>query len=323
MRKTGLFLLTFSLVFLLVLGGFNGLAEAEYPEQTITFVSWASEGGGSDRFNNAIKHAVDENDLSPEPVVTICKPGGGGAMGMSYTMSQPADGYNVLKVTTNLVLTPLTKNVPYGPENFIPIARMAIEPEVLYVQGESDWETIDDFLDYARNNKVKAGMYGTGTQNHVSLLALADQLDTDFNYVPYDGGGKAIAALLGGHVDVVVSEPSEVAGQVEAGKLKPLLVFSKERVSIYPDVPAFAAKFDADIEVMQFRGYVVKEGTPDEVVTYLRNLFEEAYNTAELQDYMKSNNMEPSLLKGEEFYTFVDDQVALYEDFLTKVGLIE
>src|SRR6056297_2334734 len=128
MRKNGLFLLTFSLVFLLVLGGFNGLADAKFPEKTVTFVSWASEGGGSDRFNNALKHAIDENDLSSEPIVTICKPGGGGAMGMSYTMSQPADGYNVLKVSTNLVLTPLTKNVPYSHENFIPIARMAIEP---------------------------------------------------------------------------------------------------------------------------------------------------------------------------------------------------
>ncbi len=316
-------IIVLTLTFLLVLGGLVSAGAADYPDKTITFVAWASAGGGSDRFNQAVKHSVDENNLTDVPVVTICKPGGGGAMGMSYVMSQPADGYNVLKVTTNLVLTPLTKNIPYDYENFIPIARMAIEPEVLYAKSGTGLDTIQEFTKYAASNNVIAGMYGTGTQNHIALLALADEMGIDVKYVPFKGGGEAIASLLGGHVDIAVSEPSEVAGQVEAGKLKPVLVFSKERIQSYPDTPTFKEVFDSNVEVMQFRGYVVKEGTPPEVVEYLRDLFEDAYNGDELQEYMAQNNMEPAFLRGDEFFSFVKDQVIMYDKFLKNIGLID
>lgn len=322
MKKIGLFLLVLLIGGMLIFGAESTRA-ADFPEKRITLFSWASEGGGSDRFNNALKRGIDENDLYNHPVVTDCKPGGGGATGMSHLQSQDADGYNVLKVTTNLVLTPLTKEFEYNYEDFEPIARMAIEPEILYVKSDADWNTIDEFEDYAQDNDVKAGMYGSGTQNHVALLVLADEIGESFKYVPYDGGGKAISALLGGEVDIVVSEPSEVESQVEAGEVRPLLTFSKERLPVYPGTPTLADKYNTDTEVMQFRGYVVKEGTPEERVDYLRDLFEEVYDTDEVQDYMAKNNMEPSFLKGEEFFDFVEDQKKIYEKFLSEEGMVD
>ena len=112
--------------------------------------------------------------------------------------------------------------------------------------------------------------------------------------------------VLAGDVDAAVTAPSEVSDQRESGEVEYALHFSGQELELYPDVPYVNQAFGTEIVVEQFRGAVVHGDTPDERVEYLRDLFEDIYNTDEFEAYADNNNVNPAFLRGEEFYNYVE-----------------
>ena len=132
---------------------------SDYPSEEVTFVAWASRGGGSDTITRqGYVRPIRKNNLFPVSVRAINKVGGGGETGMKYTLNQPADGHTVLNVSTNLIVTPLSRDIGITYKDFTPIARMGIEPEVLVIRADDDrFSNIKEFREYARNNTVMSG----------------------------------------------------------------------------------------------------------------------------------------------------------------------
>lgn len=296
---------------------------SNYPVDPVTFVIWASRGGGSDTITRqGYIRPIEKNDMFPVPVKATNKVGGGGEVGMRYTLNQPPNGYTVLNVSTNLIVTPLSRDIGITYKDFTPVARMGIEPEVLVIRSDDDrFNSIEEFKQYAQENRVKIGTFSVGTQDHTTTFLLKERSNMDIEIVPYSGGGKQISALLGGEIDASILQPSEMAAQHEAGKVEYILQFSEEKLSQFPELPYVSQVFDFSIKIEQLRGTVMHGETPPERVEWMREKFRAIYETDEFKQYAENNNVSPSLLVGEEFGDYLDKVNQQIESVFKKNNL--
>lgn len=305
----------------LLLGVGTGIAVAEmYPNKSIEMVAWASPGGGSDRMCRAFAKAF--GNYIDQEIYVINKKGGGGAVGMSYVQSKPADGYTLLGVTNNLVFTPLSKpEFKYNYKNFEPIVMWGFDPKVIAVGAETPYKTIEDLVAAAKTQpgQIKFGLFGTGTDDHIISVMLAQEAGVKFGWVPFDSGGEQLAAMLGGHVAAMVTEYQEVATQVEAGKVRILAAATGQRLDSLPDVPTMIEK-GWDVVVPKFRGLVVKKGVPDAAKDYLIAKSLTAIQDPIFKSYLKNSMIEPYFLVGGEFDELIAKQQVKFGQILKELG---
>jgi putative tricarboxylic transport membrane protein len=308
-------------VSMILLGISNGpVLAADYPTKSVEMVAWASPGGGSDRMCRSFAKAIEA--VLPETVFVVNKPGGGGAVGMAYVQSKPADGYTLLGVTNNLVFTPLTKpDLKYSAKDFAPIVMWGFDAKGIAVAADGPYKTIEDLVNAAKQKpgEVKIGTFGLGTDDHITGYLLGSEAGAKFGFVPFDSGGEQLAALLGGHIGATVAEGQEIGGQVEAGKVRILAVATEQRMEGLPDVPTMKEK-GWNVVVPKFRGLVVKKGTPPEVVDYLISRSLMAVQTPTFKDYLKKSMIEPNFLVGEGFAELIQDQEQTFGKVLKELG---
>jgi tripartite-type tricarboxylate transporter receptor subunit TctC len=313
--------LVFIAAAMILLGLASGMASAQnYPTKTIEMVAWASPGGGSDRMCRAFAKAASE--VFDEEIYVINKKGGGGAVGMSYVQSRPADGYTLLGVTNNLVFTPLTKpDFKYSYKDFQPIIMWGFDPKVIAVGSTTPYKSIEDLVAAAKKDpgQIKFGLFGMGTDDHIISVILGQEADVKFGYVPFDSGGEQLAAMLGGHVDAMVTEYQEVRSQVEAGKVRILAVATPQRLDSLPDVPTMREK-GWNVVVPKFRGLVVKKGVPDAVKDYLIAKSLAAIQQPVFKDYLKNSMIEPYFLVGQDFEELIAEQQVKFGEILKSLG---
>ena len=137
--------------------------------------------------------------------------------------------------------------------------------------------------------------------------------------MPFDGGGEQLAALLGGHIDAHISEVSEVKAQLDAERVRVIAVATEERLVEMPGVPTLKEK-GWDVVLPKFRGVVVKNGTPDEVVEYLISTFQKVIQTPLFQTYLTNSMIESRVLVGEDFRKLIQQQEEQFSSILKELG---
>ncbi|MCS7239886.1 MAG: tripartite tricarboxylate transporter substrate binding protein [Candidatus Bipolaricaulota bacterium] len=304
-----------------LLGILGSVAFAGYPEKPVEIVAWASPGGGSDVMCRTFAKALETVGF-PQPLYVVNKPGGSGAVGMTYVQGKPADGYTILGVTNNLIFTPLTTpGFQYSFRDFEPILMFGYDPKYIVVASNSRYQTIEDLVNFAKAHpgEVKVGTFGPGSDDHVVGMQLAQVAGVEFNFIPFDSGGEILASLLGGHIDAQVAELSEVKGQLDAGAVRILAVATAERVRTLPDVPTLKEK-GWDVALPKFRGFMVKKGTPAEVVQILIDWAVKAVQSDVFQAYLEAQHLEPALVVGPDFTKILVDYEAAVKDVLQALG---
>lgn len=291
-----------------------------YPSKPIELVAWAAPGGGSDRMCRIFARAAE--GILPHRTYVINKSGGGGSVGMAYVQSRPADGYTLLGVTNNLVFTPLTRpGLQYSSKDFTPLIMWGFDAKVVAVSAASPYGTIEDLVNAARRmpGSLKIGTFGLGSDDHIIGYMLGQASQSTFGFVPFDGGGEQLAALLGGHIDAHISEVSEVKAQLDAERVRVIAVATEERLAEMPEVPTLKEK-GWDVVLPKFRGVVVKKGTPDEVVEYLISTFQKVIQTPLFQTYLTNSMIEPRVLVGEDFRKLIQQQEEQFSSILKELG---
>ena len=211
---------------------------ADFPSETITLVTWSSAGGGGDVLGRHLQGPLSK--VAKVPVVIVNKPGGSGAVAMEYAEKMKPDGYHLLIVTASGVMTPHIAGTRLSVADFKGVVRVQMDPEVMMVKADSPYKTAKDVIEAKKANPGTIKFSGGFLGNIDSLLCYqifkAAGIEK-FDYVPYSGGGgEAMTALLGGHVQVLFGNPSEVAPQVEAGQIRLVGVATAERLEGLPDV---------------------------------------------------------------------------------------
>ena len=236
-----------------------------YPEKPITFVVPYSAGGSSDTLVRGMQPFLEK--AMGATIVPKNITGGGGAVGMSQALfSSKADGYTVTLPSNAVFGLEGLGNVPWKHEDFDTIARIITEDYSITVRADSPWKTLDEFVDFAKANpgKIKMGFSGFGSSTHIVAAAFADQFGLEFQFVPYKGGSKTVAATMGGHIDANTHHPAETKAGVDAGKLRVLATMGPKRSNLYPDVPTMQ-ELGHEWVVSQWRGISMPKGVSDEV----------------------------------------------------------
>lgn len=297
-----------------------GGSQGAYPQKQIELIVPYAAGGGTDSVARAF--ADSANKVLPESIGVVNKTGGGGAVGMSEGSKAKPDGYKVTLVTVELTTLPPLGLATFKPDDFKPVARLNADPAAITVKADAPWNTIEEFLDYAKQNpgKVRIGNSGTGAIWHLAATALEQKAGAKFNHIPFDGANPAVTALLGGHIEAVSVSPAEVASQVEAGKVKMLAVMADNRVDKFKDVPTLKEK-GIDLSIGTWRGLAVPKDTPDDVVAVLKDAAQKVTEDKAFTGVLEKMNLGVSFADDAAFKESIQKDSELFGKLVTDLGL--
>jgi tripartite-type tricarboxylate transporter receptor subunit TctC len=213
----------------------------------------------------------------------------------------------------------------YKREDFVPIALLNADPTVLAIRKEAPWKSVADFVADAkkRPGEIKyssSGMYGT---LHVAMEMFAHAAGIKLRHIPTQGGGPALTALLGGHVDAFAVGPSVIASQLKAGTVRVLACWGAKRLASMPDIPTFIELGYKDVEFYIWAGLFAPKATPPEIVKILREATKKAAHSAEFKNAMDKLNTPIYYLDGPDFQKFWDEDAARLARAIRNIGKVE
>jgi tripartite-type tricarboxylate transporter receptor subunit TctC len=299
----------------------------DYPSKPITLVVPFPPGGVAEIVGRPL--AVELEKSLRQPVLIINRPGAGGAVGMASVARAPGDGYTLLMGLSSISIFPVSdringKTPAYELKDFAPIALITADPTVLVVRTDGPYKTLKDFVDAAKANPGKinyssSGVYGT---LHVSMEIFANAAGIKLFHVPYQGGGPAVTALLGGQVEALASGPAPAIGQIRGGKMRALASWSSERLALLPEIPTFK-ELGYDAEFYIWTGVFAPAATPAELLSKIRNAVRQAATSAEFKSAMDKVQTPVSYLDAPEFQKYWERDAARLKVALEKIGKIE
>jgi putative tricarboxylic transport membrane protein len=294
--------------------------------QGLEIVVPAAPGGGWDQTGRAMQSALQEGDLaSGIQVVNI--PGAGGTIGLAQFVSSKEGQGNAL-MTGGLVMLGaiLTNQSPVTLEQVTPIARLTGEYEVIVVPASSDVQTLDDLIAKFKEDpqSVSWGGGSAGGTDHMLVGLIAKEVGVEpsgVNYVPFAGGGEALASILGGHVSAGVSGYQEFVGQIETGDLRALAISSAERLEGV-DIPTLKEN-GVDVELTNWRAVFAPPGISDEDKKALGDAVGQMVESEAWQNTLKDRAWLNLYLPPDEFAQFLEQDRQQVETVLKDIGLVQ
>jgi putative tricarboxylic transport membrane protein len=317
-------LLRLSLVAVALAAGGAAAAERFTPTRPVEAVVHTGPGGGNDLLARAVALMLEKERLVPVRLQVVNKPGGNGNVALAYLAQKRGDKNTIGFFSSNMLVSYLVSaEAKITVRDLTPIARLVLEPTVVAVKADSPYRTLADFIEAARKRPgqlKQAGGSITSRDNVVRQL-LQQSTGARWAFISFPGGGERIAALLGGHVDVMVIEPEEASEHIRAGKLRVLAQVTERRLPAFSDVPTLKeAGFDVPV-VPQVRGVVAPPGVPKENVEYWQEVFRKLTETASWKKYVADNQFEDGYQPGAELATFMDGFTDRMRAILADAGV--
>ncbi|SFG63618.1 putative tricarboxylic transport membrane protein [Desulfotomaculum arcticum] len=303
----------------------NESEQVNYPEKPINFVVPWSAGGGSDRMARMVADVIQSEKILPQPLVVVNKPGGSAAVGMNEVATKKGDPYTIIGIVSAQISNPLTTGAEVKASTFKPIAALALDEYMLFTKADSDLQSLNDVVEYAKANpgKLTVGGTGTGAEDQICLGLLQKSAGIKTEYVPFDSGGEVMSSLLGGHIQLAWANPSEAASQLKAGMVKAIGIMAPERISAYPDVPTFKEQ-GVDAEFRQIRGISGTPDMPDYAVKALADAMKKVSESERWQtEYIEKNGLTSQYMGPDEFAQAINDAEQEYKEVLTDLGQIK
>lgn len=301
-------------------------ASAQYPDRPITLVVPYGPGGAADLSARMIAGAAPTH--LGQPILAVNRTGAAGVVGSNFVINSKPDGYTLLsaRVGSQMGVPAMNKTIPYKWDEFTFIGMTEINPFVLVVNAKSEIKTFDDFIAQLKAGKeMTYSSAGVGTLLHIAVAVMANTTDTDFEnmtHVPYKGGGKARAAVVGGQVDFSFQNLSAVAGALEAGQLRALMVTMPERQSIIPDVPTAKEVGHTDLEkIIGWSAVYGPPGLPKEIVSKWADTLTALKEDKAWNRMTKSLGNIVTIMSPEQTKAFVADQYKVFDETMVKLGL--
>lgn len=269
----------------------TGYAQTSFPQRDVTLIVPWNAGGSNDVAARALDPLLREQGIK---IVIENVVGATGTIGMRRVANAAPDGYTIGMGTSSTLALIAQGKTPLKNSDFTHLARVSTDPLLLLVPSTAPQKSLEDFIQYMKSNpdKVTIGTPGNYNLNHIFASMTARAAGVNFVNVPYTGGSKVVADLLGQHVDSGVLKPSETLGQIQENLLKPLGVFANERLEMFPDIPTFKDKgFDVFPygPVVQMAYVVAPANLPADVRTKLITAFRNAITDPRFKEFAKKN----------------------------------
>src|SRR5215813_11786972 len=307
------------------------VAGAWGPTKPIDFVVPAGTGGGADQMARLISGIGEKNKLSPRPLLVINKSGGAGAEGFLEVKGRKGDAHTIVITLSNLFTTPLHTGIPFSWRDLTPVARLALDEFVLWVNADTPYKTAKEYLAAVKEQTSKPGqmkMGGTGSAQEDQILTI--QLEqampgTKFTYVPFKGGGEVCVNLVGKHVDSTVNNPIECVSHWKAGRVRPLAVFDATHIpeAEWKEIPTVKEALGTDIQYLMLRGIFGAPDMPKDAVDWYIGFLKKVYETPDFKEYMKQGALKPAFATGAEYVKWLEENDKLHRDLMAKGGLLK
>jgi len=310
-----------------------GPATAWEPTKSVEFIIPAGTGGGADQMARFTQGVVAKHNLMKQSVVPINKSGGAGAEGFLDVKASKGDAHKIVITLSNLFTTPLATGVPFSYKDLTPVAMLALDNFVLWVNAETPYQSPKEYLEAVKKagpNKFKMGGTGSKQEDQIITVAVEKALGVKFTYIPYKGGGEVATQLVGKHVDSTVNNPIEAVAQWRAGKLRALCVFDAQRMPYKNKVTETMSWYDiptcrdsgVPMEYLMLRGIFMPSGVSPDVVSFYVELFKKVRDTAEWQRFMEEGAFNQTFMAGKEYVDWVAKADALHRELMQEAGFL-
>ena len=306
------------------LAAMAALAQDYKPARTVEVVVHTGPGGGNDVLARAVALMVEKEKLLPVRLQVVNKPGGNGNVALAYLAEKKGDPNTIGFFTGNMLSNMLVSaEAKVTLRDLTPVARLVLEPAVIAVKADAPYRTLAEFIDAAKKNpgKLKQSGGSITSRDNVVRQLLQKSTGAQWTFISFPGGGERIAALLGGHVNLLVIEPEEAGEHIRAGGMRVLAQVSEKRLPGFPNVPTLKeAGFDVPV-VPQVRGVIAPPGIPKQNIAYWENLFRRLTRTAAWKKYLADNQFEDGYLPGAELAQFFDAYNERMREILKAAGV--
>jgi putative tricarboxylic transport membrane protein len=325
--------LVVALLTLIVLPATSLPALAWEPTKPIEFVIPAGTGGGADQMARLIAGIAEKHNLTPRPMVVVNKSGGAGAEGFLHVKGKKGDDHTLIITLSNLFTTPLATGTPFNWKDFTPVARLALDRFILWVNAETPYKTAKEYLAAVKGGQCKdrqngvCAMGGTGSkqEDQIITVLLEQSQSLKFTYVPFKGGGEVCVNLVGKHVDSTVNNPAECVSHWKAGRVRPLAVFDPEPIpdADWKDIPTVKQAVGADITYNMLRGIFGPPDMPKAAVDWYIGFLKKVADTEEFKTYISKGALKMAFATGAEYTKWVEENERLHRQLMEKGGLIK
>ncbi|MCA0420090.1 Bug family tripartite tricarboxylate transporter substrate binding protein [Bosea beijingensis] len=286
----------------------------------------AAPGGGWDGTARSMQQAMTAAGIVKSVQVNNVT-GAGGTIGLAQLIGAKGAGDQLMVNGFVMVGAILLNKSPVNLTQITPIARLTAEAEVIVVPTESPLKTAKDLAERLKADPAKVTWAGgsAGGTDHILAALFAQAVGADakkINYIPFSGGGEALAAMLGGRVTAGVSGYGEFEGQIKAGKLRVLAVSSSKRLENAPDAPTLKEQ-GIDLELLNWRSVVAPPGLSAEQTKALTDSVEKMVKSKEWQEILKARGWDNAFLPGAAFDTFLKGEIERVGKVMTEVGLVK
>jgi len=324
MKKLCKLSVIFLVVMFVAIGAGSALGAGKYPEKPINLIVHAGAGGGSDIFSRTLAAAVEKDKLLPQPIVVENKPGGSGGIAFAYVAGKKKDPYYLVTAVTSFLTTPLMGLTPVGLKDFTPIANFAFDEYMLMVSPNSKYKSMKDLIADAKSSPkmITAGGTQLGSSDSICVYLIEKAAGVQFNFIVFNSGGEVNAALLGGHIQMGITNPGEALELYKAGKVKILGVFAEKRLAGAPEIPTMKEQ-GLNTTYVQNRGLCAPADIPADARKVLEDALFKYTKTETFKKYIAENMLSEAWMDGATFGKWLEAENDKYAVIVKDMGLIK
>lgn len=303
------------------------------PTKPVEFVVPAGTGGGADQMARLIQGIVLKNNLMKQPLIVVNKSGGAGAEGFLAIKGAKGDPHKIVITLSNLYTTPMATGVPFNWKELTPVAMMALDQFVLWVNAETPYKTAGEYaaaVKAAGPLKMKMGGTGSKQEDQIITVGLEKATGTKFIYIPFKGGGEVAVQLVGNHIDSSVNNPVEAVAQWRAGKLRALCVFDDKRMTYktkitdtqaWSDIPT-CKESGIPMDYQMLRGIFMPAGVTADQKGYYVDLIQKIRATPEWLAFMEKGAFNQTYMVGAEFDKWLTSAETIHFGLMKDAGFL-
>ncbi|WP_229266638.1 tripartite tricarboxylate transporter substrate binding protein [Leptospira sp. severe_002] len=303
------------------------------PTRPVEIIVPAGPGGGADQMARVVQGIVTKHQLMKQSMVVINKAGGAGGEGFLDVKASRGNPHKLVITLSNLFTTPLGTGIPFNWKDLTPVAMLALDEFVLWVNADTPYKTAGDYISAIKSappGQFKMGGTGSKQEDQIITVALEKATGLKFTYIPFRGGGEVAVQLVGKHVDSTVNNPIEAVAQWRANSVRPLCVFDskpldyKDKVTAehaWSDIPTCKSQ-GLDIEYLMLRGFFMPPGVTKEQTDYYVDLFKKVRETPEWKDLMKNGAFNTTFMTGADYAKWVETEEKRHQSLMKDAGFL-